>query len=174
MDYTAHGYYTSDHGKTFQLGASIHMPGGNESMAAELSNDNLIMNSRNQRGNIKARIISISSDGGETWDTTYFDHTLIDPVNQGSILGLGKKKGKEIIAFCNAADTINRNNLSLRISFDDAETWPKTFVIDKTNDGSKADFTAYSDLVKIDKNRLGVLYERNGYSQVVFSVIKWK
>ncbi|MFT4153130.1 hypothetical protein [Parafilimonas sp.] len=50
------------------------------------------MNSRNQSGNVKARIVSISSDGGATWDTTYFDETLIDPVNQGSILNIGTKK----------------------------------------------------------------------------------
>jgi sialidase-1 len=174
LDYTAHGYYTSDHGKTFQLGASIHMPGGNESMAAELSNDKLIMNSRNQRGDIKARIISITSDGGATWDTSYFDTTLIDPVNQGSILELGKKNGKSIIAFCNAADTINRNNLTLRISYDDALTWLKSFVIDRSDDISKYDYTAYSDLVNTGKNQVGVLYERAGYSQIVFSVVKWK
>ena len=41
----------------------------------------LLMNSRNQRGDMRVRIVSISSNGGAIWDTTYFDHTLIDPVN---------------------------------------------------------------------------------------------
>ncbi len=174
MDYAAHGFFTPDHGKTFRLGETVKMPGGNESMAAELSNDKLVMNSRNQQGNIKARIVSISSDGGATWDTTYFDKTLIDPVNQGSILSLGKMNGKEMVAFCNAADSINRNNLTLRISFDDAKTWEKSYVVDRTDDPSKKDYTAYSDLVKIAENKVGVLYERNNYSQIVFCVVKWK
>jgi sialidase-1 len=173
-DYAAHGYYTDDHGKSFHLSATVNMPGSNESMATELSNDKLMMNSRNQKGDARARIISISSDGGATWDTTYFDQTLIDPVNQGSILTVGSKKGKNIIAFCNAADTKRRDNLTLRISYDEGKTWSKKFVIDKSADGSKGDFTAYSDLVKLSKKKIGVLYERDGYKQIVFSVVKWK
>jgi sialidase-1 len=173
-DYAAHGFYTDDHGKTFHLGATVNVPGSNESMATELSGDKLMMNSRNQKGDVRSRIVSISSDGGATWDTNYFDQTLIDPVNQGSILTVGKKKGKNIIAFCNAADTKRRDNLTLRISYDDAKTWSKSIVIDKSADGSKGDFTAYSDLVKVGKKKIGVLYERNGYKEIVFTVVKWK
>jgi sialidase-1 len=94
MDYDAHGFYTDDHGKTFHLGASLNVPGSNESMAAELSGGRLMMNSRNQKGDIKARIVSVSSNGGQTWDTSYFDHNLPDPVCQGSILNIGKKRKK--------------------------------------------------------------------------------
>jgi len=172
-DYEAHGFYTDDHGKTFHIGATVNVPGSNESMATELSDDKLMMNSRNQKGDVRARIVSISSNGGATWDTSYFDQTLIDPVNQGSILTIGKKHGKNIVAFCNAADTKRRDNLTLRISYDDGKTWGKSIVIDKSADGSKGDFTAYSDLVKLSKNKIGVLYERNGYKEIVFTVIKW-
>ena len=172
-DYAAHGFYTDDHGKTFHLSATVAMPGSNESMAAELSNSKLMMNSRNQKGDIRARIVSISSDGGAIWDTTYFDQTLIDPVNQGSILTVGHKNGKNIIAFCNAADTKRRDNLTLRISYDDGKTWKKSFVIDKSpND--KGDYTAYSDLVKLSKNKIGILYEKDGYKEIVFTVVKWR
>lgn len=174
MDYKAHGFYTDDHGKTFHLSETVNLPGSNESMATEISNGRLMMNSRNQKGDIKARIVSISSNGGQRWDTTYFDNTLIDPVNQGSILTIGKKNGKAIVAFCNVADTKRRDNLTLRISYDDGITWNKNIVVDKSGDNKKNDFTAYSDLVKISKNKIGVLYERDGYSQIVFSVIKWK
>ena len=173
MDYEAHGYYTDDHGKTFHLGATVNVPGGNESMATELSNDKLMMNSRNQRGDKRERIVSISSDGGATWDTTYFDHALPDPVNQGSILTIGKKGGKAIIAFCNAADTQHRDNLTLRISYDEGKTWKKNFVIAKSaND--KGDYSAYSDLVNVSKKEIGILYEKDGYSKIVFTVVKWR
>ncbi len=174
IDYNAHGYFTDDHGKTFHVSESVNMPGSNESMATELSNDKLMMNSRNQKGDVRARIVSISSDGGATWDTTYFDKTLIDPVNQGSILTIGQNKEKNIIAFCNAADTKRRNNLTLRISFDNGQTWKKNYMIDKSDDDEKNDFTGYSDMVKILKKKIGVLYERNGYKEILFTVIKWK
>jgi sialidase-1 len=172
-DYKAHGYYTDDHGKTFHISEKVNMPGSNESTAAELSHDKLMMNSRNQRGDVRARIVSISSDGGATWDTTYFDKTLVDPVNEGSLLTIGHKNGKNIIAFCNAADTKRRDNLTLRISYDDGKTWKKSILIDKSPNG-KGEFTAYSDLVKISKNEIGVLYERDSYKEIVFTIVKWE
>ena len=173
-DYVANGYYTDDHGKTFRISDNVAIAGSNESMAAELSHDKMMMNSRNQRGDIRARIVSISSDGGATWDTTYFDKALIDPINQGSILTLGAKNGKNIIAFCNAADVKNRNNLTLRISYDDGKTWEKSYKIDGGDDDAKKDYTAYSDLVKLSKSEIGVLYERDNYKEIVFTVTKWK
>ena len=173
-DYVANGYYTDDHGKTFRISDNVNIAGSNESTAAELSHDKLMMNSRNQRGDVRARIVSISSDGGATWDTTYFDKTLIDPVNEGSILTLGSKNGKNIIAFCNAADVKSRNNLTLRISYDDGKTWKRSYKIDGSDTNSKKDYTAYSDLVKLSKKNIGVLYERNDYKEIVFTTVNWK
>lgn len=171
-DYDAHGFYTDDHGKTFRLGASINVLGSNESMAVELSDSRLMMNSRNQKGDIKARIVSISSDGGAAWDTSYFDNDLPDPVCQGSILDLGRKKGKNILAFCNAADTKQRDNLTLRISFDEGKTWPKNFLVYKGD--KQGDNAAYSDIVKLSRNEVGVFYEKDNYSQIIFTTVKWK
>ncbi|NCW88363.1 MAG: exo-alpha-sialidase, partial [Chitinophagia bacterium] len=52
-DYRAHAFYSDDHGKTFLLSQSVSVPGGNESIAAELSNNRVLLNSRNQRGDKK-------------------------------------------------------------------------------------------------------------------------
>lgn len=171
-DYDAHGFYTDDHGKTFHLGASLNIPGSNESMATEISGGRLLFNSRNQKGDIRARIIGISSNGGETWDTTYFDKNLPDPVCQASILTIGKKNRKNILAFCNAADEKRRDNLMLRISYDDGKTWTKSFLIYKNS--TQADAAAYSDIVTVSKKEIGVLYEKDNYSQIVFTIVKWK
>lgn len=176
-DYDAHGFYTDDHGKTFHLGASLNIPGSNESMAAELSEGRLMINSRNQKGDTRARIVGISSNGGQTWDTSYFDKNLPDPVCQASILTIGKKNGKNILAFCNAADEKLRDNLTLRISFDDGKTWKKSFLLDKNPtvyENKNKDYTAYSDIVKLNEKAIGVLYEKENYSQIVFTIVKWK
>ncbi|MFN8252783.1 MAG: sialidase family protein [Ferruginibacter sp.] len=176
-DYDAHGFYTDDHGKTFHLGASLNFPGSNESMTTELSSGRLMINSRNQKGDIRTRIIGISSNGGQTWDTTYFDKNLPDPVCQASILTIGKKSGKNILAFCNAADEKLRDNLTLRISFDDGKTWKKNFLLDKNPivyENKNKDYTAYSDIVKLNEKTIGVLYEKENYSQIVFTIVKWK
>ncbi len=173
-DGRAFGFYSDDHGKTFHLSDDINVPGGNEATAAELSNGRLMINARNQQGNIKARIIAISNDGGQTWDTTYFDNKLPDPVCEGTILTLGMKKGKSILAFCNAADTLQRNNLTLRISYRDGKTWKKNILIDRSPTPDKSrDYTAYSDIVDLGKNKIGVLYERAGYSEITFTIAQW-
>ncbi|HJW16106.1 MAG TPA: sialidase family protein [Flavisolibacter sp.] len=174
IDYAAHGFYTDDHGKTFHLGGTVAVEGSNESMAVELSQGQLMMNSRNQKGDVRARIVSLSIDGGNSWDTSYFDQVLIDPVNQGSLLAVAKKNGKNVIAFCNAADTKRRDNLTLRISYDDGKTWARQCVIDKSQERYKGDYTAYSDLVKTGKNKIGILYEKDNYKEIVFTTVKWK
>ncbi|HNX55577.1 MAG TPA: sialidase family protein [Prolixibacteraceae bacterium] len=173
-DYFAHGFYSDDHGKTFHLSENVSVPGSNESTAAELSGGKLMLNVRNQKGDIKARIVALSRNGGENWDTIYFDNNLPDPVCEGSILNAGKRKGKQILAFCNAANTKNRNNLTLRLSFDEGKTWALSLPVDKGSGDQESDFTAYSDIVKLNKKTIGVLYERDNYSQIAFKIIKWK
>lgn len=173
-DYFAHGFYSDDHGKTFKLSENVNLPGSNESTAAELSRGKLMLNARNQKGDIRARIVALSKNGGETWDNIYFDNNLPDPVCEGTILNIGKKNGKSILAFCNAADTKDRNNLTLRISFDEGKSWPLIFPIDQNPEDKKSAFTAYSDIVQISKNEIGILYERDAYSQIVFRLVKWR
>ena len=173
-DYNAHGFYTDDHGKTFKLSESVDIPGSNEAIATELSNDRVMMSIRNQRGDIRSRILTYSKDGGASWDTAYFDSSLPDPVCQGSILTLGYKHGKAIVALSNAADEQYRNNLTLRISDDEGASWKTSILIDKNDDKKKQDWTAYSDLVMINKRSIGVLYERDNYSTIVFKRVVWK
>ena len=174
VDYFAHGFYTDDHGKTFHLSSSVNVPGSNESTAAELSNNRLMQNIRNQKGDIRARIIAISNDGGAHWDTTYFDENLPDPVCEGSILNIGSKNGKKVLAFINAASKTKRDNLTLRISFDEGKTWEKSTVIDTSNEEKSADFTAYSDIVLMKNNQIGILYEKENYTKIIFTIKNWK
>ena len=173
--YRAHGYYTDDHGKTFQLSNDIAYPGSNESMAVELTGGKLMMNSRNQQGDIKARLVSLSHDGGITWETPQVDSVLIDPVCQGSILSLSEKDGQTILAFCNAADTIARNNLTLRISYDEGKNWHDKFLIyaPKQSQSQKTDYAAYSDLVRLDDIRIGILFEKDNYATIEFCIVDW-
>jgi sialidase-1 len=169
-----HGFYTDDHGRTFKLSEDIATPGGNESMAVELSGNQLMINARNQLGNIRQRIVSISKDGGQSWSKTYFDQQLPDPVCQGSILNIGRKKGKAILAFCNAANTTARDNLTLRISFDEGKTWGISIMVAKSPESYKGDYAAYSDLVKLSEDRVGVFFEKDNYREIVFKAINWK
>lgn len=170
-DYRAHAFFSDDFGRSFQLSPDVEYPGSNESMAAELGNGGILLNSRNQSGDQKFRLISRSRDAGRSWDTTYLEKNLIDPVNQGSVLTLGYAGKNAIIAHSHAQDSTRRNNLMLHISRDDGRSWKPYLVIDQAPEGASKDYTAYSDLVVIQTNRLGVLYERNGYREIVWKTI---
>jgi sialidase-1 len=174
-DYKAHGYYTDDHGKTFHLSEDVPFAGGNEAMAAQLSGDKLMMNIRNQQGNVKARIIAISSNGGSTWDTAYYDYHLPDPVSQGSILSFKNKQGKTVLAVCNAADTSKRDNLILRLSNNDGKSWYKNMTVAKSGaDYKGSSFSAYSDITKTNDKTIGVLFEKDNYKEIVFTTVTWQ
>ena len=164
-DYQAHGFYTDDHGATFHLSETVPFEGSNESSAAQLTNNSLMMNSRNQTG--KYRVVSLSKNGGETWDTTYVDHNLPDPICEGSLLNIGTKNKKSVLAFCNNNIQKDCDKLTLRISFDEGKIWKMKFLIHLKN-------TGYSDIVKMSENTIGVLYEAGDYREIKFVVVKWK
>ncbi|HSC40064.1 MAG TPA: sialidase family protein, partial [Chitinophagaceae bacterium] len=104
--------------------------------------------------------------------TTYFDAQLPDPACEGSLLTIGKKKGKAVLAFSNEAAVARRDSLTLRISFDEGLSWPQQYLIDANP--SKKMNTAYSDIVWLKKNAIGVLYEKDNYNSILFTVIKIK
>lgn len=172
-EYQAHGFFTDDHGKTYGISEPISIPGSNESIAAELPNDRMIMSIRNQKGDIRQRILAYSSDGGDTWDSEEFEEELPDPVCQGSIISLTDSRGRFILVHSNNADTLNRNNLSIKFSYDEGKTWPKTMLIDGVEDPGKSAYTAYSDLVVPKQDMIGIIYEKNNYSEIVYKWIKW-
>lgn len=167
-DWNAHAFYSDDNGKTFKLSENIPFPGSNESTAAQISDQSVYMSSRNQQLNPKQRIISISDDAGYSWTSSNLDPKLPDPINQGAVLSW--KKGKKfILAHCNAADTKQRNNLTLRLSDDQGKSWYLNKVIAKAPEGYSHAFAAYSDLVLVNKKEIGILYEKDNYKLIVFT-----
>jgi sialidase-1 len=172
-EYRAHVFFTNDHATSFSLGSNVPFEGSNESMAAELANGRILLNTRNQSGEVRARIISRSNNGGVSWDTTYYERSLIDPVNQGAVLTLGYKKGKAIIVSSHTQDSLRRNHLMLHISRNDGYSWEPVTMIDAIEAATPKDYTAYSDLVRITNRRLGVLYERNQYKEIVFTSVQF-
>ncbi len=167
----SHGFYSDDHGRSFQLSRSVPIAGSNEAMAVELKDGALMINCRNQHKGMRARVVATSRDGGASWDTAYYDGQLPDPACQGSILRLNKK-GDPVLVFCNAATQTRRDSLTLRLSHDLGKTWPFSYCIDQ--DSTQRDNTAYSDITPMGKRSIGILYERDRYSQIVFTIVNTK
>ena len=172
-EYLAHGFFTDDHGKTFSISESVEIPGSNESIAAELPNDRMIMSVRNQKGDIRQRILAFSSDGGASWDKAEFEEELPDPVCQGSIISLTDTSNRFTLVHSNNADTSHRNNLTLKFSYAEGKTWPKSMLIDGIEDPGKTSYTGYSDLVSPKQNVIGIIYEKENYSKIVYKWIRW-
>jgi sialidase-1 len=152
-DYRAHAFYTDDHGETFQISEPVDVKSSNEATAAELSDGRLMQNMRLQNGSRKYRIVAVSSDGGASWDTTYIDTMLPDPVCQGSIIDMDHPGKGHLLLFSNLDSQDERENLTVRLSYDDGASWP---VARRIYAGS----SAYSDLVIQQDGKAGLLFER--------------
>ncbi|MFL9947214.1 sialidase family protein [Paraburkholderia agricolaris] len=165
-DYVAYAFYSDDHGQTFNIVPDIAYPGSNESTAAQLSDGRVMMNSRDQSGASKARVVSITSDvNGNVFGTPYIDKTLIDPVAEGSLLA-STVNGQPYLFFSNLANTTTRADLTLRASSDNGQTWAKSLRITGLSAG-------YSDIAVIDANNIGILYEQSSikFMKVPFSTL---
>lgn len=160
-DYRAHGFYSDDHGKTWKLSATVTYPGGNESIAAETSTGSLLMNSRNQSGDVKNRLLAFSTNAGETWDQVTVANDLPDPVCQGSMIDY-RQGQRMVLLFANPNSQTKREKLTVRVSQDDGKSWSAGREI-------YAGSAAYSDLVVQQNGQIGVLYERDNYTTITYA-----
>ncbi len=143
--YYSHIIY-SDDGINWHIGGTVPRGGTNECQVAELSDGLLYLTMRNYDNSYR-RAYSVSRDSGISWDEVKIDEMLVDPVCQASIIS-DTEKG--LVAFCNPA-SLKRENLTLRISYDDCKSWTKSIAIYKGP-------SAYSDLALLDDTIL-CLYE---------------
>ncbi|MCA9089775.1 MAG: exo-alpha-sialidase [Planctomycetaceae bacterium] len=157
--FRSHVIYSDDHGATWQLGGVAPRDKVNECEVVELNDGRLLLNMRNYDRSVAARQICFSSDGGETWTDQRHDPALVEPTCQASVRRVG-----EVLVFSNPGHPKSREALTIRLSRDDGKTWPESRVLFP---GS----SAYSCLVELANERIGCLYERNGYKQIVFAVV---
>ncbi len=154
-------FSSKDHGESWHLIDTPIQP-ANESKVIELVDGRLMVNSRVNKGE-DCRWVHLSSDNGATW-TSKPDHTLIDPGCNASILRYTSTKdgyAKNRLLFCNASSSDGRKNLTLRISYDEGETWSDGKVID-------AGPSAYSSMTICEDGSIAILYEP-GYKALRFA-----
>jgi len=166
--YYSHTIYSDDHGETWELGGSTPQDQVNECAVAELSDGKLILNMRNYDRTKKARKISHSEDGGATWGEIYSDTTLIEPICQAGMLRYSfEEEGISRLLFSNPSDTEKRQNMTLRVSYDDGSTWARSVILFEGP-------SAYSDMTRLPNGNIGCLYEagkKNPYQGIVFQVV---
>ncbi|RRB04366.1 sialidase family protein [Larkinella rosea] len=161
-DCRAHGFYSDDHGKSWKLTPDVAYPGSNESTAAETSDGGLLINSRNQSGDAKNRLLSFSKTAGESWEPVRIATDLPDPVCEGSMIDYQPSRRKTVLLFSNPNSPKTRTNMTVRVSTDDGKTWS----------GGKEIYSgssAYSDLVIQKDGTIGIVYEKDRYSKIVYT-----
>ncbi|MEZ4824699.1 MAG: sialidase family protein [Bacteroidia bacterium] len=166
--WSVYAAYSDDNGKNWSYGeiGFEDSPGmGNEVQVVERSDGSILLNARNQGGN-KYRKTAISRDGGQNWTGLIEDAELPEPQCMGSILrySFEENGNASVILFSNPASQTGRENGTLKISYDEGETWPGAIPV---YDGS----FAYSCLTKLPDGTVGVLFEADKYHRIVFARI---
>jgi sialidase-1 len=159
----SHVIYSDDHGASWKLGGSTDFA-MNECAVVELADGTLMLNSRSYRGKA-CRGVSLSKDGGATWEPTTDDPALVESVCQASFI----RYCNSVLLFSNPAVPKGRHHLTVRISRDQGETWPDSRLL---CEGS----SAYSSLAVLPSSNgglpsgdVGLLYERDDYKHLTFA-----
>ncbi|MBC2906369.1 sialidase family protein [Streptomyces cupreus] len=160
--YGGHAIYSDDGGTTWRRGFTDDVYDGknnaNETTAAELPDGRLYFNSRDQHGtSIGNRLDSWSADGAGTLARPYAIQPTLDevPVVQASVLqhpGSGAP-----LLFSGPSDPTTRQSMAVWRSTDGGVTFTKAHTLSQQR-------AAYSDLVRVDPETVGVLYETGAKS----------
>jgi sialidase-1 len=174
-----HLVYSDDHGTTWKLGAvDTHAADDplhpNECVAVELADGRVYVNAREHNGSDPAtRTIAYSSDGGETFDAPFAaEPNITSPVVQNSLVRLTLAEPgdrQNVLVYCGPGHATERRDLTMLVSYDEGKTWQRKTVI-------HAGPAAYSDLVKLNDEHVGVLFEagRRLYGEVLFAKVGLK
>ena len=155
-----HLFKSVDHGKNWELIDTPIKP-GDESKVVELMDGSLMVNSRVSK--IGMRYVHISKDNGLSW-TSQADSQLVDPACNASIIrysSINKGAGKNRLLFSNPKSESSRENLTVKISYDEGKTWSH----EKTIYSGKS---AYSSMTILKNGDIGLFFEKDDYKENVF------
>ncbi len=160
LDRGMHLFASDDHGASWYFIDTPIKP-ANESKVVELADGRWMVNSRvNGQGK---RWVHISSDQGLSWES-HADAALIDPGCNGSIIRYTSIKDgsdKDRLLFCNAKMKEGRQNLTVRISYDEGQSWSEGKTI-------YAGSAAYSTMTILDNGDIGLVFEKDDYTENPF------
>ena len=163
--------WSNNHGKTWTVSSPARSD-TTESAVVELSDGSLMLNSRDNRNRqdkskTNGRAVSVTSNLGDHWTIHESDHgALPEPVCMASLISHQLDDGRRVLFFSNPNHTSKRKKMTVQMSLDDGATWNKQILLDQ--DGG-----AYSSLVMVDHDTLGILYE-SSRADLIFQTIDLK
>jgi sialidase-1 len=138
-----------------------------------LSAGNSMMNMRNYGAGEKTRVVSISADGGATWGPVFNAPQLVEPTCQASFLRYTSRADgrRNRLLFSNPVGREGWFNMTVRLSYDEDETWPVSKLIYPGP-------SAYSCLAVLPDGHIACLYEAgkdHPYETITFArfTLEW-
>jgi sialidase-1 len=162
--------YSRDHGKSWTVTPAARS-NTTECAIAELSDGKLLLNMRDNRnrsdkGDTNGRAMGVTSDFGKSWTVHSGDHgALIEPVCCAGMISTTLKDGRHVLLFSNPDDKNRRRNMTIKASFDDGKTWPKSNQVQLDHKGG-----AYSCMTMVDDGTVGILYE-SSQADMIFQMV---
>ncbi|MHC4575252.1 MAG: exo-alpha-sialidase [Planctomycetota bacterium] len=165
--------YSDDRGATWKPGGLISEVGlnTNECSVYEAVDGTLWMNIRG--GDALAgprlnpfRLVATSSDSGLSWSKLRYDKNLICPRCLASTVRYSwPGEGRSRVLFANPANERGRISMTVRLSYDEGESWPVARQI-------FAGPSAYSCVARLPDGDIGLLFEggeRHRYQKMMFA-----
>ncbi len=160
LDKGLHLFGSDDHGTSWFLIETPITP-GDESKVVELNDGSYMVNSRvNKAG---TRWVHVSKDEGKTWASRP-EPALPDPGVNGSIArysSTGDGAARDRLLFANPASASKRENLTVRLSYDEGQTWSAARVV-------YAGEAAYPSMAVLDDGTVGLFFEQDDYTRNTF------
>jgi len=160
--------YSDNNGAEWHAGEVVEAA-VNEAQIVELIDGRLLMSVRPNSGG--DRLVAWSSDGGEHWTkpAPLFSSTRVaEAIERYTRAGENGAQRNRLLHTIPAGGSFGpRSNLEIRISYDEGIS----FGISRT---VYSGYAAYSDLVNIDSDRVGILWERGdttSYQFITFTMI---
>ncbi|MBL8134066.1 MAG: exo-alpha-sialidase [Anaerolineae bacterium] len=168
-----YAFWSDDLGETWQIGGIIPRLGLNEAIAAELEDGGVIFNTRaytpegEKQGWRAVTYADFDETGAIHFGETILDEALIDPAVQATLLRCTWSDqtaygGRSRLLFANPAHLRARVNMTVRLSYDEGQTWAHSRTLDQGP-------SSYSDLVMTRDGQIGLLYERGNTGGIHFA-----
>ena len=166
--------YSTDGGDTWKTSNPAYT-GTTECAVVQLSDDRLMLNMRlNQNkgklGSDNGRAVAVTDDLGISWaEHPSSSGALPEPVCMASLYKHSFRLNNgdhSMLLFSNPNSKQFRENLTVKISHNDGETWPETQWILLDEGRSRG----YSSLTSVDDHHVGILYE-SSQADLVFQRI---
>jgi len=161
--------YSDDLGRTWSRGEIAGPNEGewnipNETCAVQLADGRVLLNMRSE-SKANRRLLTTSRDGATGWGRPQFHDQLLEPICMASMVRLSEAPARNRLLFSNPHNLTrtdgkeapgksrDRKNVSVKLSYDEAATWPVSKTIEP-------DFSGYSDLAVASDGTILLFYER--------------